>query len=80
MQTPVAQAQSIVWPYSSSREPILIAYGTVQAKDKYKKAEKSEKRMRKTATERNRKKDSDKVSEQDKVRKEERKRERKKSD
>ena len=54
----------------------MIMYDTVQAKDKYKKAEKSEKRMRKTAIERNRKKDSDKASERAKVRK--RKKERKK--
>ena len=40
-----------IWLYSSSREPILIAYDTVQAKDKYKKEER-EKKKRKTATER----------------------------
>ena len=55
----------------------MIAYDTVQAKDKYKKAEKSEKGMRKTATERNRKDDSDKASERAKSKKEkERERER----
>ena len=42
MQAPVAQAQSIVWLYSSSREPIFIMYDMVQAKDKYK--ERREKR------------------------------------
>ena len=43
----------------------MIAYDTVQAKDKYKKAEKSVKRKRKTATERDteRKKATKQVSE-----------------
>ena len=74
MPTPVAQAQIIVWLYSSSREPILIAYDTVQAKDIRKQREK--KKKGKTATERNRKKESDKASERVKVR--ERKKEREK--
>ena len=53
MPTPVAQARSIVWLYSSSSEPILITYDMVQAKDKYKKSREMRKeKKRKTATER----------------------------
>ena len=64
MQTPVAQAQSIVWLYSSSREPIFITYNTVQAKDKYKeRREKGKEEKKDSDRERNRKKESDKASE-----------------
>ena len=70
-----------IWLYSSSREPILIAYDTVQAKDKYKeRREKGKEEKKDSDRERNRKKESDKASERVKVRKRKKERERKKSD
>ena len=78
MQTPVAQAQSIVWLYSSSREPIFNTYDTVQAKDKYKeRREKGKEKKKDSDRERNRKKESDKASERVKVRKRKKEREKK---
>ena len=70
MQTPVAPAQSIVWLYSSSREPIFITYDMVQAKDKYKEEKKEKEEKKDSDRERNRKKESDKASERGKRKKE----------
>ena len=58
MQAPDAQGQSIVWLYSSSREPIFITYDMVQAKDKYKERREKGKKKRDSDRERNRKKES----------------------